>query len=202
MKVVTGTPEADTDLAARFTRDVEPLRDMLARGARRLTRSDADAEDLLQDTLMHAYAGFSTFEGGTNVKAWLFRILYNRWVSGHRSKQRRPAEVCLEDVAEVEVWGGVRRQADAPRSAEAQFLDALPNNEIKSALATLPEGSRTAIYYADVLDYTYAETAVLMDVPIGTVMSRVSRGRKRLRFALAHLAGASGGVAMREPDIA
>lgn len=202
MKVVTNTPEADTDLAARFTGEVEPLRDMLARGARRLTRSDADAEDLLQDALMHAYAGFQTFEAGTNVKAWLFRILYNRWVSGYRSKQRRPAEVCLDDVTEVEVWGGVRRQADASRSAEVEFLDALPNNEIASALATLPEGSRTAIYFADVLDYTYAETAVLMDVPIGTVMSRVSRGRKRLRFALAHMAVRGGDVAVLEPDIA
>src|SRR5690349_18101437 len=132
MKVVTGTAEADTDLAARFTSEVEPLRDMLARGARRLTRSDADAEDLLQDALMHAYAGFQTFEGGTNVKAWLFRILHNRWVSGHRSKQRRPAEVGLDDIAEIDVWGGVRRLADAPRSAEVEFLDALPNNEIKS----------------------------------------------------------------------
>jgi len=202
MKVVTGAGETDADLAARFTSEVEPLRDMLARGARRMTRSDADAEDLLQDALMHAYAGFQTFAGGTNFKAWLFRILYNRWVSGYRSKQRRPAEVGLDDVTEVEVWGGVRHLTDAPRSAEVEFLDALPNNEIKSALATLPEGSRTAIYYADILDYTYAETAVLMDVPIGTVMSRVSRGRKRLRFALAHLATDGGDVAALEPDIA
>jgi len=79
MKVVTGAGETDADLAARFTSEVEPLRDMLARGARRMTRSDADAEDLLQDALMHAYAGFQTFAGGTNFKAWLFRILYNRW---------------------------------------------------------------------------------------------------------------------------
>ncbi|MFI5506324.1 sigma-70 family RNA polymerase sigma factor [Mycobacterium sp. NPDC051804] len=202
MKVVTATPESEADRAARFTSEVEPLHDMLARGARRLTRSDADAEDLLQDALMHAYAGFHTFAGGTNVKAWLFRILHNRWVSGYRSKQRRPAEVCIDDVTEVQVWGGVRTLADAPQSAEVEFLDALPDNEIKSALATLPEGSRTAIYYADVLDYTYAETAVLMDVPIGTVMSRVARGRKRLRFALAHLASVGSDVAALEPDIA
>ena len=151
---------------------------------------------------MHAYAGFHTFAAGTNFKAWLFRILYNRWVSGYRSKQRRPAEVSIDEVTEGEVWDGVRRLSEAPRSAEAEFLDALPDNEIKSAFATLPEGSRTAMYYADVLEYTYAETAVLMDVPIGTVMSRVSRGRKRLRFALAHLAGGSGDAAALEPDIA
>ncbi|BBZ20047.1 sigma-70 family RNA polymerase sigma factor [Mycolicibacterium gadium] len=202
MKVVTTKPESDTDLAARFSTEVQPLHDMLSRGARRLTRSDADAEDLLQDTLLHAYAGFDTFAGGTNFKAWLFRILYNRWVSGYRYKQRRPCEICIDDVTEGQVWDGVARLAEAPRSAEAQFLDALPDNDIKAALATLPEGSRAAIYYADVLDYTYAETAVLMEVPIGTVMSRVSRARKRLRFALAHLAVEGGDVAAPQPDIA
>lgn len=202
MKVVTRTPESDTDLAARFSSEVQPLHDMLSRGARRLARCDADAEDLLQDTLIHAYAGFDTFAGGTNLKAWLFRILYNRWVSGYRYKQRRPCEICIDDVAEGQVWDGVRRLAEAPRSAEAEFLDALPDNEIKAAMAMLPEGSRTAIYYADVLDYTYAQTAVLMDVPIGTVMSRVSRARKRLRFALAHRAVDGGDVAALEPDIA
>lgn len=202
MKVVTRTPESDTDRAARFTSEVQPLHDMLSRGARRLTRSDADAEDLLQDALIHAYAGFDTFAGGTNFKAWLFRILYNRWVSGYRYKQRRPREICIDDVTEGQVWDEFGRLAQAPRSAEAEFLDALPDNEIKAALATLPEGSRTAIYYADVLDYTYAETAVLMEVPIGTVMSRVSRARKRLRFALAHLVVDGGNFAALEPDIA
>lgn len=200
MNVVTSEP--DTDLAARFTCEAEPLLDMLSRGARRLTRSDADAEDLLQDALMHAYAGFHTFSDGSNFKAWLFRILYNRWVSGYRTKQRRPAEVSLDELTEWDALGGARQLSEAPRSAEAEFLDALPNNDIRWAMATLPEGSRAALYYADVLEYTYAETAVLMDVPIGTVMSRVARGRKRLRFALAHLAGDSADPAALEPDIA
>ena len=97
---VCGTSESDADLATRFAREAEPLFDVLSRGARRLTRSDADAEDLLQDTLLHAYAGFRTFKGGTNLKAWLFRILYNRWVSTYRAKQRRPAEVPVDDIAE------------------------------------------------------------------------------------------------------
>jgi RNA polymerase sigma-70 factor (ECF subfamily) len=117
-------------------------------------------------------------------------------------KQRRPAEIFIDEIVEWDGWDGARRLANAPRSAEADFLDAVPNQEIKSAMATLPEGSRTAIYYADVLDYTYAETAVLMDIPIGTVMSRVSRGRKRLRFALGHLAGDCGDISVLEPDIA
>jgi RNA polymerase sigma-70 factor (ECF subfamily) len=202
MKVVTTTSEADTDLATRFTSEVEPLHDMLSRGARRLTRSDADAEDLLQDALMHAYAGFHTFSDGSNFKAWLFRILHNRWVSGYRSKQRRPAEVFVDEITEWETLPVARRPAAAPRSAEVEFFDGLPNHEVKAAMATLPEGSRTAIYYADVLDYTYAETAVLMDIPIGTVMSRVARARRRLRFALAHLGADNGAVAVLEPDIA
>ncbi len=202
MKIVTSTPEADADLAARFACAVEPLFDVLSRGARRLTRCDADAEDLLQDALMHAYAGFDTFADGTNFKAWLFRILYNRWVSGYRAKQRRPAEVALDEVADWESTGSARHLCEAPRSAEAEFLDALPDNELKAALATLPDGARTAIYYADVLEYTYAETAVAMDIPIGTVMSRVARGRKRLRFALAHRAVGKADVVSAEPDIA
>ncbi|BBW99437.1 RNA polymerase subunit sigma-70 [Mycolicibacterium moriokaense] len=199
MKIVTSTPESDADLAARFACAAEPHFDVLTRGARRLTRCEADAEDLLQDALMHAYAGFSTFADGTNFKAWMFRILYNRWVSGHRAKQRRLSEVALDEVTDWESNGGARHVSEAPRSAEAEFLDALPDNELKAALATLPDGARTAIYYADVLEYTYSETAVVMDIPIGTVMSRVARGRKRLRFALAHLAGGRGDV---EADIA
>jgi RNA polymerase sigma-70 factor (ECF subfamily) len=192
VKVVTSTPESDADLRARFTAQAAPLLDMLARGARRLTRCDADADDLLQDALMHAYAGFDTFSDGSNFKAWLFRILYNRWVSGFRAKQRRPQEVSLDELTEQ----------DVSRSAESQFFDALPNTEIAAAMATLPQGSRVALYYADALEYTYAETAALMEVPIGTVMSRVSRGRKRLRFALALLAADNGDTAALEPDIA
>ena len=189
MNIVTSTSEPDTDLAARFTCEVAPLLDMLSRGARRLTRSDADAEDLLQDALMHAYTGFHTFTDGTNVKAWLFRILYNRWVSGYRTKQRRPAEVSLDEIGD---WDMSWRPSEASRSAETEFLDALPNNEIKTAMATLPEGFRTAMYYADVLEYTYAETAELMDVPMGTVMSQGGPRKERLRFALAHLADGGG----------
>ncbi len=202
MKIVTSTPESNADLAARFARDVEPLLDVLSRGARRLTRCDTDAEDLLQDTLLHAYAGFHTFTGGTNFKAWLFRILHNRWVSRYRSKQRRPAEVFVDEITELDLAGSPSRRAAVPLSAEAEFLDALPDSEVKAALATLPEGARTALYYADVQGYTYAETAAMMNIPMGTVMSRVARGRKRLRFALAHLAPRDADVVALEPDIA
>jgi len=181
---IPDTSESDKELAARFAREAEPLFDVLMRGARRLTRSHADAEDLLQDTLLHAYAGFGTFREDTNLKAWLFRILYNRWVSGYRAKQSRPSEVSVDEITERDMARGASR---LPRSAEAEVLDALPDHDIKAAMDALPNGFRTAVYYADIEGYTYAETAALLGIPHGTVMSRASRGRQRLRVALAHI---------------
>jgi RNA polymerase sigma factor (sigma-70 family) len=172
--------ESDAELAQRFARDAVPLFDALAHRARRLTLCDADAEDLLQDTLLHAYRGFRSFEPGTNLKAWLFRIQYHRWISAHRHKQRRPMELAVDDVGEY-------ASASGRPSSEDEVLDMLSDNDIRRALATLPDGTRTVMYYAGVAGYTYAETAALMNIPIGTVMSRVSRGRQRLRIALAHL---------------
>jgi len=179
--------ESDAELAERFARDAVPLFDALGRRARRLTLSDADAEDLLQDTLLHAYRGFRSFQPGTNLKAWLFRIQYHRWISAHRHKQRRPAEVTVDDLGEHELAGGAARSSAGRPSAEDEVLDTLSDNDIRRALATLPDGTRRVMYYAGVAGYTYAEIAALMDIPIGTVMSRVSRGRQRLRVALAHL---------------
>jgi len=199
---VRSTSESDADLATRFARDVEPLFDVLSRGARRLTRCDADAEDLLQDTLLHAYTGFHTFRENSNLKAWLFRILHNRWVSTYRAKQRRPSEVPVDEIGERELADSAARLPAGLRSAEAEVLDALPDSDIKAALALLPEGFRTAVYYADVQGYTYAETAAIMDIPHGTVMSRVSRGRQRLRIALAHVASGRGDLAAVEQRIA
>jgi RNA polymerase sigma-70 factor (TIGR02947 family) len=196
------TSESDTDLAARFARDAEPLFDVLSRGARRLTRSDADAEDLLQDTLLHAYAGFHTFHQGSNLKAWLFRILYNRWVSTYRAKQRRPTEVSVDGITERDLADSAARVPAGLRSAEAEVLDALPDNEIKTAMDSLPEGFRAVMYLADVQGYTYAETAAILNIPMGTVMSRVSRGRQRLRLALSHVAPDRGSLAVVEPRIA
>ena len=202
MSPIAGTPGRDTDLAARFAGEVEPLFDVLLRGARRLTRSDADADDLLQDTLLHAYAGFHTFKQGSNLKAWLFRIQYNRWVSTYRTKQRRPSEVPVDDITERELADSAERLPAGLRSAEAEALDTLPDNVIKAAMDALPEGFRTAVYYADVQGYTYAETALMMNIPHGTVMSRVSRGRQRLRTELAHIAGGRGDYAAAEQRIA
>lgn len=174
----------DRDQAARFTRETEPLFDVLARGARRLARSDADADDLLQDTLLHAYTGFHTFQEGSNLKAWLFRILYHRWISTHRAKQRRPVEVSVDALTEHELARHGGRPPYGQRSAETEVLDALPDFDIKTAMAALPEGFREAVFYADMQGYTYAETAELLNIPMGTVVSRVSRARNRLRTAL------------------
>lgn len=181
------TGETDAELSARFERDVQVLRPVLLRGARRLTRSDADAEDLLQDALMHAFMGFRRFEPGSNLNAWLFRIMHNRWISGHRMKQRRPTEYAVDWIAEMDV------SAAAPgalhvRSAESTVLDTVPDAQFKAAFDRLPEGFRTALYWADVEGLTYAETAVMMGTPAGTVMSRVFRARTQLRTALAHRA--------------
>ncbi|TFV59143.1 sigma-70 family RNA polymerase sigma factor [Mycobacterium sp. PS03-16] len=178
----------DHDLAVRFTLEAEPYFDVLARGARRLTRCDADADDLLQDTLLHAYAGFRTFQEGTNLRAWLFRILYNRWVSAHHARGRRVTEVSADDLTERDLASSARRLPGGPRSAETEVIDGLPDGDIRAALATMPPGFAEALFYADVQGYTYAETADILDIPIGTVMSRVSRARKRMRLALAHLA--------------
>jgi RNA polymerase sigma factor (sigma-70 family) len=186
---VRATSEPDDDLADRFTTEAVPLLDLLSRRARRLTRCDADAEDLLQDSLLDAYTGFHTFREGTNLKAWLFRILYNRWVSTYRSKQRRPAEVCVEDITEWDLALGGMRAAAGLRSAEAEVLEALPDSRIQAAMRDLPAGFQAAIYYADVHGYTYAETAVILDIPVGTAMSRASRARQRLRVALGSRSG-------------
>ncbi|WP_326548574.1 sigma-70 family RNA polymerase sigma factor [Mycolicibacterium sp. ND9-15] len=177
----------DPELAERFSREAGPLFGVLARGARRLVRNDADAEDLLQDTFLHAYAGFASFQQGSNIKAWLFRILYNRWVSAHRAKQRRVDEVAADDITEHDLLDSAARQPRGLRSAETEVLDLLPDSDITAAMAAMPDGFGEVLFYADVEGYTYAETAEILGIPVGTAMSRASRARKRLRIALAHL---------------
>ncbi|TGD84540.1 sigma-70 family RNA polymerase sigma factor [Mycolicibacterium sp. CH28] len=185
MTVTSVTRASGEDAATRFARDAEPLLDALLRRARGLTRTSADAEDLLQDTLLHAFIGFHTFQDGTDFRAWLYRILHNRWVSAYRSKQRRPVEVLVDDVTGADLAGGVARLSGAARSAETEALNGWPDHDIRSAMATLPEGFRTALFYTEVQGLTFTETAAILNVPRGTVMSRVSRGRQRLRAALA-----------------
>ncbi|WP_066903743.1 sigma-70 family RNA polymerase sigma factor [Mycolicibacterium houstonense] len=180
--------ESDAQLAARFARDAMPFQIVLLRAARRLTHSQADAEDLVQDTLMNAYAGFRRFEPGSNLRAWLFRILHNRWISTHRMKQRRPDAFPVAELTDSDMLGNARHSPTAERSAEDRALDLFCDDRIRDAVSTLPEGFRTVLYYADIQGLTYAETATLMEIPVGTVMSRISRSRERLRDALADVA--------------
>ena len=190
--------ESDAELAARFERDALPLFDMLFNGALRLTRSRADAEDLLQDTMMRAFAGFRTFQQGTNLKAWLFRILNNQRINTYRKKQRQPPEFLADEITDLQLVSSAGHSSIGLRSAEVEALEAFPDNEIKAALQALPEEFRMAVYYADVEGLACKEIAAIMDIPRGTVMSRLRRGRHRLRTLLADVARARGFIRVRD----
>lgn len=176
----------DADLADRFTRDVLPYRDVLSRCARRLTKSEADAEDLLQETFLRAYTGLHQFREDSNMQAWLFTILHHKWISGYRAKQCRPVEVAEHAITDRVLASAAG--ASGTMSAETEALKRIPDADVNAALAALPEGFAEVVYLAFVAGRTYTETAEILDVPIGTVMSRAHRGRQRLRIALAHRA--------------
>lgn len=185
MKVIDPDSECITERKARFAEEVWPLVDVLLRGARRLTHNDADAEDLLQETLVRAYSGFHNFQPGTNLQAWLFRIQYNQWINAYRWKERRPAEVLSDDITYRDLAGHAAHLSTGLRSPESELLESLPDDDLRTAMDQLSDGFRTVLYYADIEGYTYGETAALMGIPVGTVMSRVSRARTQLRHALA-----------------
>jgi RNA polymerase sigma factor (sigma-70 family) len=187
MTLETVSLESEAEFAGRFAREAQPLIGALFRHARRLTRNHADAEELLQETLLNAYSGFRNFQPGTNFNAWIFRILHNRWCSDYRRRLRRPDEVLI-DYLDSEASRGALCLREAASSAETQALAAFAHSDVRAAMGPLPAGIRETLYYNIVAGYSYAETAAMMDVPIGTVMSRVSRGRRRLRIALAHVA--------------
>jgi len=176
-------PPEDAAVRARFERDVVPLLPNLYSAALRLTRNPSDAEDLVQETYLRAYRGFGGFEEGTNLRAWMYRILTNTFINAYRKKQREPITV-RDD--EIEDWFLYDRlgQAGVEASAESEVLDRLPDEDVQRALEDLPEGFRMAVLLADVEGFSYKEIAEILDVPIGTVMSRLHRGRKALQKAL------------------
>ena len=183
-----GKEETDAELAARFARDVIPLLDALFGGAMRMTLQRADAEDLVQETMVRAYAGFKTFEQGTNLRGWLFRIQANAYISGYRKRMRRPAELPIGTVYDCHLVASVERSRRALRSAEVEVLETLPDDDIRNALDALPVDFRMAVYYADVEGLAVKEISAITGTPLGTVMSRIHRGRSQLRVLLAALA--------------
>jgi RNA polymerase sigma-70 factor (ECF subfamily) len=171
------------DLATRFEDEAVPFTGQLYPAAVRMTRSHQDAEDLVQETMAKAWAAFDGFEPGTNVRAWLYRIMTNTFISGYRRRDRAPLllQDDLVERAARPMWPSV---LPTGRSAEAEALDRMPAEELRQALRELPDDFRTVVYLADVEGYTYHETAAMMGTPIGTVMSRLHRARRALRSKL------------------
>jgi RNA polymerase sigma-70 factor (ECF subfamily) len=158
--------------------------------ALRMTRKPADAEDLVQETFLKAYRSFATFEEGSNLRAWLYRILTNTYINMYRARQRRPQESDLGDLEDLYLYRriGSIEAAAASRSAEDQLFDLFTDDEVKQALENLPENFRLPVLLADVEGFSYKEIAEMLDIPIGTVMSRLHRGRKGMQRALVDFA--------------
>jgi RNA polymerase sigma-70 factor (ECF subfamily) len=171
---------------ARFAEQAMELMPSLYSAALRMTRNPADAEDLVQETYLKAYRAFGGFQEGTNLKAWLYRILTNTFINSYRARRRRPETSDIEDVEELYLYhrlGGLEAAA-AGRSAEDEVLERFTDEDVKAAIESLPDSFRIAVLLADVEGFSYKEIAEIMDVPIGTVMSRLHRGRKALQKAL------------------
>ena len=162
--------------------------DKLYAHAMRKTGNSADANDLVQETYLKAFAAFDQFQQGTNIKAWLHRILENTYINQYRKQQNQPYYSPLEELEDWQLGDAESRTATSSRSAEAEAIDHLPASAIKDALQALPEDFRAAVYLVDVEGYSYQEVADIMDTPTGTVMSRLHRGRKLLREQLADYA--------------
>jgi len=188
----TAATETEAERTARFENDALVYLDQLYGAALRMTRNAADAEDLVQETFAKAYASFHQFTPGTNLKAWLYRILTNTYINSYRRKQRQPQ---LSTGDAIEDWQLARAEAhtsDGLRSAEMDALDRMPNSAVTEAMNALPPDFRLAVYLADVEGFSYKEIAEIMGTPIGTVMSRLNRGRNQLRALLADFARENG----------
>jgi RNA polymerase sigma-70 factor, ECF subfamily len=173
--------------------------------AMRMTRNRADAEDLVQEAYLKAYRSFHTFTDGTNLRAWLFRILTNTYINKYRAKQRRPDETDLGDIEDLYLYRQISTSRDLGSgsglglSAEDSLMEMLPDDEVKQALEALPDNFRLPVILADVEGFAYKEIAEMLDIPIGTVMSRLHRGRKAMQKALHDFALVRGLVPAPEP---
>ncbi len=184
-KPVDPETETEAERAARFERDALPFLDQLYGAALRMTRNPADAEDVVQETFAKAYGSFHQFQPGTNLKAWLYRILTNTYINSYRKKQRQPQLSDGEDVEDWQLHRAEQHESGGLRSAEMEALDLMPDSAVTEAMNALSPDFRLAVYLADVEGFSYKEIAEIMGTPIGTVMSRLNRGRTQLRQALA-----------------
>jgi RNA polymerase sigma-70 factor (ECF subfamily) len=173
----------------RFVEEALPLLDSLYGAALRMTRNPADAEDLVQETMLRAYRAFERFEPGTNLKAWLFRILTNAYINVYRKRRREPQKVSQEQVEDFDLYQELKdHDPSFDETPETIVLDNLVDSDILEAIEDLPEQFRLAVVLSDIEGFSYAEMAEIMDVPMGTVMSRLHRGRRALRKRLWELA--------------
>jgi RNA polymerase sigma-70 factor (TIGR02947 family) len=178
------TKVPDGQLSAQFESAVIPLLEPLYRQALRMTSNRVDAEDLVQETVLNAYAGLRAFEPGTNLNAWLRRIMTNTYISSYRRQKRRPAQHLTGEITDQQLVASASRTPGGLRSAEERALEMLPDPYLKAAMMFLPEQFRTAVYFADIAGYSYKEIAAMTDTRQGTVSSRLNRGRKQLRDLL------------------
>ena len=184
--------ESDAERTARFERDALPYLDQLYGAALRMTRNAADAEDVVQEAYAKAFAAFHQFKPGTNLKAWLYRILTNTYINSYRKKQRQPQEGFGEDIEDWQLARAEQHTSTGLRSAEMDALDRMPDSVVTDAMAQLSPDFRMAVYLADVEGFSYKEIAEIMGTPIGTVMSRLNRARTQLRGMLAEHAASVG----------